>query len=239
MDYLSLLAGAIGIAPALLIMYYTLADYTYPKVERPFFDDRKVFMLFTVGLIVGVILATVRLMFNMADVIVVVFYSLLVVLVMLVILLLKRFTARLDTTFYGTSLGLGMGATMAFQLSYRVLAAYVKEGSPVPWEAYVIVSFWSLQMVLILAVVGTLVGIGSARGQPWTYFGQALVLFITYNLLLLPLYQLGDNPLTYITFVLATVFTLFCYWYIRSKSIPEVVREAMTRMGKRPKRTKT
>ena len=36
------IAGAIGFAPAILLMFYTLKNYTYPAVERPFFDDRKV-----------------------------------------------------------------------------------------------------------------------------------------------------------------------------------------------------
>ena len=38
-----------GHAPAILLMFYTLKDYTYPKVERPFFDDRKVFFMLAVG----------------------------------------------------------------------------------------------------------------------------------------------------------------------------------------------
>jgi len=232
MDLLSLLAGALGIGPALLVMYYTLAEYTYPKVERPFFDDRKVFMMLTLGLLLGVILATVRLVFYMGDAIVVVFYSLMVMLVLLVILLMKRFAARLDTAFYGMSLGLGMGATMAFQLGYRVLNGFVKEGGAVPLEAYVIVTVWSLQIVLIMAVSATLIGIGSARGKPWPFFGQALLMFVTYNLLLIPMYTLGDDPLTYVTFVMATIFTVFTFYYIKAKSLPELVREAVYRMGK-------
>ncbi|OPY31301.1 MAG: hypothetical protein A4E32_01753 [Methanomassiliicoccales archaeon PtaU1.Bin124] len=239
MDYLSLFAGILGIGPAMLIMFYTLSQYTYPKVELPFFDDRKVFMLFTVGLVVGVVLATVRIFFDMGDPLVIIFFSLLVLLVPMVILLLKRFAVRLDTAFYGCALGLGMGATMAFQLSYRVLNAYVKVGESIPPEAYLIVAVWSLQMVLITTVCATLIGIGSARGRPWYYFGQALALLIVYNLLLLPLYQLGDDPFTYVTFTLATVYTIMCYWYIRSRALPDLVQEAIDRMGKKKKKRET
>ena len=236
---LSLIAGALGIGPALFIMYYTLAEYTYPKVERPFFDDRKVFMMLTLGLFLGIGMTIVRPYFYLGDAVIVIFYSLFLTLMMQVVLLMKRFTARLDTAFYGTSLGIGIGAMLAYQMGLIIFGGYAEGGSSTPWEAYIIALAISFQIVLITAVCSTLIGIGSARGKPWYFFGQALLLQITYNLLLLPLYQLGDDPLTYVTFVMATIFTLFTYWYIRAKSLPELVREAVYRMKKAGKVRKT
>jgi hypothetical protein len=232
MNYIMLLAAAIGIGPALLLMFITFADYTYPKVERPFFDDRKVFSIFTVGLIIGVILATVIGLFDRTSIITIVSIALLVLLVMLVILMLKRFALRLDTAFYGTSLGLGIGAMMAFYNGYQVLAAYETLGESIPWESYIIVMLWAFQLVCINATCGAVIGIGSARGRPWSALGQAVLLLVTYYLLLIPLYELEPDTWTYVTFGLASIFTAYGYYYIHKKALPGVVREALGKMKK-------
>ncbi|MCU0862009.1 MAG: hypothetical protein MUE65_06800, partial [Methanomassiliicoccales archaeon] len=62
------IAGAIGIGPALALMYWTLKSYTYPSVEKPFFDDRRVFGLLAVGMVLGVLLYAVQQFFPMDQV---------------------------------------------------------------------------------------------------------------------------------------------------------------------------
>jgi hypothetical protein len=237
MDFVMLLAGALGIGPALGLMFLTFADYTYPKVDRPFFDDRKVFGMLTLGLIIGVLLATARLFFNLGDPIIAIMYALLVQVVMLVILMLKRFALRLDTAFYGMALGLGIGATMAFSLTYRSLVVLLSEGSSI--EGYALIVAWSFQLVLISAVTGAIIGIGSAKGQPWSYFGKALLIQAAYYLLLLPLYNDMNPIIQFVTFALATVFAFYTYWYVHKKAIPDVVRDALSRMKKAKKKIKT
>ncbi|MCE5297115.1 MAG: hypothetical protein LLG16_08455 [Euryarchaeota archaeon] len=236
MDYVMLVAGALGIGPALGLMFLTFADYTYPKVDRPFFDDRKVFGMLTVGLILGVIMATFRLFFNMGDPLIAIMYAVFVLAVMLVILMLKRFALRLDTAFYGMSLGLGIGATMAFSLTYRSLSALIDEGSSI--EGYALIVAWSFQLVLINAVAGAIIGIGSSKGRPWSYFGRALLIQAAYYLMLLPLYNGMDEIIVFVTFILATVFAFYTYWYIHRKAIPDVVADALSRMKKAKKKVK-
>jgi hypothetical protein len=238
MNYIMLLAAAIGIGPALLLMFITFADYTYPKVERPFFDDRKMFSIFTVGLIIGVILASVIGLFDRTSIITIVSISLLVLLVMLVILMLKRFALRLDTAFYGTALGLGIGAMMAFYNGYQVLAAYDVLGESIPLETYFIVLLWAIQLVCINATCGAIIGIGSARGHPWSALGQATLLLVTYYLLLIPLFELEPGTWTYITFGLASIFTAYGYYYVHKKALPGVVREAIGKMKRGTKGTR-
>jgi len=65
MDWTMMLAAALGIGPALALMFWTLRDYTYPKVERPFFDDRKLFALLAVGMVIGVIVYVLQSYFNL------------------------------------------------------------------------------------------------------------------------------------------------------------------------------
>ena len=47
------LAMVLGIGPALILMYVILRNYTYPRVEQPFFSDPAFFGLFMVGLVIG------------------------------------------------------------------------------------------------------------------------------------------------------------------------------------------
>ena len=50
------LAMVLGIGPALILMYVILRNYTYPRVEQPFFSDPAFFGLFMVGLVIGSVL---------------------------------------------------------------------------------------------------------------------------------------------------------------------------------------
>ena len=59
MEYGSFIAAAIGFAPAIALMLWTLQPYTYPKVERPYFSDPTLFGMFAAGIIIGVILHAV------------------------------------------------------------------------------------------------------------------------------------------------------------------------------------
>ena len=191
--------------------------------------------MLTLGLVLGVILATVRLFFNMGDPVIAVLYALLVQAVMLVILMLKRFALRLDTAFYGMALGLGIGATMAFSLSYRSLTDFLDDTSI---EGFALIAAWSFQIVFINASTGAIIGIGSARGEPWYHFLRALVIQAAYYLLLLPLYNNLEPAIIVVTFVLATVFSVYVYWYVHRKAIPDIVNEALRRMKKEKKKVK-
>ncbi|HSA35259.1 MAG TPA: hypothetical protein P5202_01725, partial [Methanomassiliicoccales archaeon] len=65
MNWTTMLAAALGVGPALALMFWTLRDYTYPKVERPFFDDRKLFGLLAVGMVIGVVVFVLQSYFNL------------------------------------------------------------------------------------------------------------------------------------------------------------------------------
>jgi hypothetical protein len=38
------------------LLFYTLKDYTYPAVQKPYFDDRKIFSFFAFGIVIGMVL---------------------------------------------------------------------------------------------------------------------------------------------------------------------------------------
>ena len=101
MEYGSFIAAAIGFAPAIALMLWTLQDYTYPRIERPYFSDPTLFGLFAAGIIIGVILHAVSVFFSFEYLVI---GFLLEEAVKLLILNLPRFQRRADVPFYGFGL---------------------------------------------------------------------------------------------------------------------------------------
>ena len=56
MDTALAIAAVIGLGSALVVMYAVLRNYTYPKIEEPFFSDPTLFKLFTLGLFEGTLI---------------------------------------------------------------------------------------------------------------------------------------------------------------------------------------
>jgi hypothetical protein len=219
-----------GFAPALFLMFTTFDKYTFPKVERPFFDDRKLFLLFTVGLAIGVIVAVLEAPFPKNDLVILVLFALAQAGMMLVIMNLPRFQRRLDTTFYGTALGLGIGATMAFGQAFRLFGT----GGENTLADFAIIAILCVQIVAINGAIGGTIGIGCAAGLPWKFFAQAVLIALINSLLMLPLYW-GLDWWGLIGLVGGLVFSLYAYWRLRQVMIPDIVDEAIRRMGKASK----
>ncbi len=236
MNYDMFIAGAIGFAPAILLMFYTLKNYTYPAVERPFFDDRKVFFMFAVGIIIGVILSSVNYLFFTGGVesllIFAILFALLEELTKFVILNMKRFLQKLDTTFYGVTLGLGIGSTTGFGAAFFALTAL--KGLVGPLD-YVFLILLATQLVFLHGATATTIAIGSARGNPWPFLVQAILVHLAVNLLMVP-YYLGEVPLGFISFALAFGFLALYYRHVAGTMIPEVVSDALSRMKHASKR---
>ena len=60
MDYLLLITSIIGFGPALAVIWYTLMKYDYPYVEGACFDDRRVFFLLAIGMVMGTVLLLIE-----------------------------------------------------------------------------------------------------------------------------------------------------------------------------------
>jgi len=230
MDYDLLIAGIIGLGPGVALMYWTLRDYTYPKVERPFFDDRKVFLLFAVGLVVGTVLYAIHTWFSFELILVAFGFAMAEVLLKLIVLDLPRFQGKLDTSFYGLSFGLGIGSTIAFG-SFYVTANLL--GGLTAGTSVVLI-LMAIQLVLLHASTGATVGIGVARSDPWPYFAQALMIHLAYNLLMIPFFH-GEELLAYLLFGLATLILILYYLQVHFRMLPDVVEDHLSRMKSRSK----
>src|SRR5574344_2187344 len=118
------LAALIGLGSALVLMYAVLRNYTYPKIEEPFFSDPTLFKIFTVGLFEGTLLFDLYTylwqLFTVGGLgfVVAILFAVIIEYVKLVTFNLKRCSGIPDPIFYGVGLGLGWGVSMAFGMIY-------------------------------------------------------------------------------------------------------------------------
>ncbi len=226
MDTTSLVAAAIGFAPPIILMLWTLQKYTYPKVERPYFSDPKLFGLFAVGIVLGVALYVVSLLLPLEYTIV---GFLLEETVKLMIMNMPRFQRRADTPFYAFGLSAGMASALAFGIVNRALA-----GVGLDILAILITVIYSSMLSLLHISTGTTIGMGVARGTPWPLFGQALVVRLAVALMLIPSSDVTlseGNALGVALFLIALVFTATYYYFVHEKLLPQYIREALERTG--------
>src|SRR4030067_2657045 len=114
-DFLQVASAAAGFAPPMLLMYYTIRSYPFPRVEKPFFDDRKLFAFFALGVVLGMVLFSFE---SWGETIagvetvlaLVIGFALMEELMKLVILNFPRFQKKIDTPFYALALGSGIGS---------------------------------------------------------------------------------------------------------------------------------
>lgn len=228
MDWTMMLAGALGVGPALALMFWTLRDYTYPKVDRPFFDDRKLFGLLAVGMVIGVVVYVLQSYFNLGFILFALLFAVFEELIKLIILNMPRFARKLDTSFYGLALGLGIGSTMAFGVVFYTLDQYGTLDA-LGWLTVIIIG---VQMVLLHASAGAMIGTGSARGEVWGYFAQAGLLHIGFNLLMAIPLNFDNLYLAWTGVILATLLVIYYYAQVHRNLLPAVVRDALKAMDR-------
>lgn len=220
-QYADLVSAAMGFAPAILLMLLTLQPYTYPKVEKPYFGDPKLFGMFAFGIVLGVFLYVASLPFGFLFFIL---SFLLVESLKLVILNLPRFQLKVDTPFYAFGLGAGMASALAFGTIYFALRQPDIGYDPL---ILIFVGITSVQIAFLQISTATTIGIGVARGRPWPFFAQAAMMHLVVILLTIPLVQNPDDIASYVLFGVATVFIATYYYYICYRQLPDFIKEAL------------
>jgi hypothetical protein len=228
-------AGAIGLAPALALMYWTLRDYTYPAVEKPFFDDRKVFGLLAVGLVLGVALFAVQQAFDVAFVLIALLFAVLYEVVKLVVLNLKRFAGKLDTPFYGLTIGLGMGGAVGFGYAWSTILSYAAGGFVPDLRDYLILIVLAIGLCLLNGSTGAIIGMGVTKGQPFGFFANALLVHLAYNLVMIAFFTEGGSWIGYLGLALATAIAAYSYYRVHFQALPALVKEGLRRYESRPR----
>jgi hypothetical protein len=231
-DVVQLVAAAAGFGPALALMFYTLRDYTFPKVEKPFFDDRKMFAFFALGIVLGMVLFAFEAWGQTVSVtetflLLVIGFAAMEELLKLVILNWRKFQKKVDTAFYGLSMGLGISATFAFANIYSA-ALGVED---LQWYELLGFSLLGMMFVPLHGATTALIGVGAARGEAIGYFAEALLIHLSFGLLYESFFLASDlgSPLDTLGFVglaAAAIIAVYGYFKVHTLSLPALVRDA-------------
>jgi hypothetical protein len=229
MNYDMFIAGAIGIGPALALMYWTLKDYTYPAVEKPFFDDRRLFGLLAVGMVLGVGLYAVQQYFPIEMVLYALLFAIIYEIVKLMVLNLKRFSRKLDTPFYGLTIGLGMGAMVAVGYVWSSLITMAIGGISPNLRDYAVLIILAVQLCLLNGATGAIIGVGVTKGQPFGFLANAILVHLAYNLVMIGFYTGPISILGYVCLGVATLIAAYWYYRVHFQVLPALVKEGVSK----------
>ncbi|MBR7153367.1 MAG: hypothetical protein IKD00_06475 [Candidatus Methanomethylophilaceae archaeon] len=224
------LAMLLGIGPALILMYLVVRNYTYPRVEQPFFSDPSFFGLFMVGLVAGSVLFFALSMFKLADnILYMVLFAIIEMMVILLIMNLRRFRGKSDSVFYGYGLGLGMSSGLSTGFCFTMVSVVDTIDASVV-TLFVI----SVTLSLIFGACATNVGEGIARNVPFQYLLQGAIPMIIYNMLftvVLNAGAIGGEIMYYLCQVLMVVLSLYYFYINMYRKLPGVVRDVLRMEG--------
>ncbi len=231
-------AGAVGVGPAFLLMFYTLRRYEYPYVEKALFRNDRLFLSFAVGMVFGVISAVVLNYFTInlytTAILVLFLVALFEESFKLVYLNLKLFQKEFDTVFYGSSTGLGMAATFVMAFAYQTFTSPFDPFSPV--NVLVLITL-SVAINSLHFFTGSTIGVGAASGRPWNAFFKAVASRGAFALLVAPFLAPAQviNPYALVAFLLAgTAFAIYLYRESYSSVIPDSLPLDVRRRLRRP-----
>ncbi|HIH00598.1 TPA: hypothetical protein HA259_00695 [Thermoplasmata archaeon] len=238
-DTVMIVSAIAGFAPAMALMFFTLRDYTFPAVEKPFFDDRKIFAFFALGIVIGMLLFAFEEWGRTASstetmIVLIVGFAVMEESMKLVALNYPKFQRKVDTAFYGLSFGLGISATFTFATIYAS-ASGLESPSAIDLTGYTLLG---LQFVLLHGATTTFIGIGVARGEIKPYFSEALLIHIGYNMLMIPffMYDVFQPPLNLLGLAAAYAVVVYAYVKIHTLSLPVLVQDAKRLVKKTSKR---
>ncbi len=236
MDWILGLAMILGIGPALALMFLGVRNYTYPRVEQPFFSDPTFFSMLVVGMVAGSILFFAMVALGFAtNMVLMVLMAVVESMAMVVIMNLKRFRGKSDSVFYGYALGLGMSCGMSTGICFVTASTIASSSDSIDISAVILVVI-SVTMSMILGSAGTNVGEGIARHRVMEFALQAAIPLIVYNILLTVMLHGGDiggSAVYYLSAVVAVLFAVMVYSRTMVKQLPGVVRDVLKMEGKR------
>lgn len=237
-DQLLFLASfAIGIVPALALMWLGLRRYTYPRVEKALFDDRRIFFSLAVGLVMGTLSSLISLnlpRFDLASVLIALAATAMFEETFkLVYLNRKGYRQNFSSTFYGFALGLGIAATvvLSFGLGNPNLTT-----DPL---TFILLAMFSLGFAAMEATTGALIGYGCSKGLPWSYLLRALFARLVYTIPAVPfLLSLGPEWLIYLSIFASLGVGLSSYFFAHSITFQETLPPEFRRRARKERRAR-
>ncbi len=243
MDWTFAIAMVIGIAPALILMFVGVRNYTYPRVENPFFSDASFFMLFIVGMVEGSIIFLVMRVFltsSVNNIILMILIAIIHLMILVVTMNLKRYRGKSDSVFYGFALGLGNACGLSAGLCYLIYATAEASESGIDASIIALVVI-AVSMALMFGACGTTVGEGIARHRVMEFALQAMLLMVAYYIVLAMVVSTGDSLMFYVYLVVLLALGMVYYYRVMCVRLPNIIREVLRMEGKKrsdiPKRS--
>jgi hypothetical protein len=233
-----LLSAVISLGTLFIVMYIVLKKYTFPAVKEPFFSDPTFFKLMTLGLVAGTGILVGYTFFGptggWSSIFIALAFAVLFEIVKLVFLNLKRFHGKSDTLFYGFGLGIGMGGAFSFGFLF-----YASSGvSPVVGDDLTVWIFFAiiaLQTILLHSALGMTIGEGVARYRPFEFFTQALIISVSYQLLMSQVWAGHSETMTYAFLIIAFLLSFGYFYKTIYDKLPKNIKEVLREKGKTKK----
>jgi hypothetical protein len=226
-DYRVVIAGILGIGPALVLLFHAMRKYDVPFVEEPLFDSSKLFMLFAGGMIFGGVATVLTLGTVPPGTPFLILLPMLVIIALFeelfkfIVVNLKQFQQKFETTFYGLSLGLGTSSISMLMTSFILLPVVYDDAAAL--VAVVLTALYSIGICCLHAGTGSYIGYGSATGYVWNYFFQAMIARVTFAILIIPFLLGDDQTLSAISLIAATLFAVLLYTHAYTRILPETL----------------
>lgn len=237
-DYRVVIAGILGIGPALAFLFHAMRRYDIPFVDKPLFDTSRLFMLFAGGMIFGGISTFMSFITIPPTPGFLILVAMLIALALFeelfkfVVVNLKQFQLKYETTFYGLSLGLGISSITMLMTSFVLIPPEIDNAAA--YVALALTAVYSISICALHASTGSYIGFGSSTGYVWNYFFQAMIARIAFAVLIVP-FIMGEDPvLAAISIGIAAVFTILLYVHVYSRILPETLPD---KEKKRKRRT--
>ncbi|HYT00157.1 MAG TPA: hypothetical protein VEO20_05780 [Thermoplasmata archaeon] len=233
----------IGIAPALLLLWFSLRRFDRPFVDRTLFDDRRVFFGLAVGMVFGVLSSVLNFSISVTgltgSVLLLVGIVLFEELFKVVYMNRHGYRERFDTTFYGVPIGVGIASTsIVATVAWGGNALY--EGITLP-----LIALFSVSLSFVHADTGALIGFGASRGDLWGGLRMAVLIRFAHIALLSPFLLLSGasaSPSVLVASVLGLLssiaFAAIVYQYVYKVVLPGTLPEDLRRELRREKRAR-
>jgi len=216
----------IGIIPALVLWFFALKGY------EGLYKDKNLFLMFVIGVIIGVIAAVARFFVYIypLTILLIIIFAFFDQLFKTVVLNIGRLQRKKETVIYGLSLGLGFGASFT---PFLILAGGIPQEDTIIFISLIFVG--ALGYILFHAATATIIGFGVYKGKLVKYLLTAIILQLPFNVILDITRYTKDKLYPYSQIGLL-IFGVIIYLYVVLKLMPNILKEPEKR--KRTKKTK-
>lgn len=214
MDVIPQASLFIGIIPALILLYISLKGF------EGHYQDKKIFITFLIGLVIGFISVIIEYFTYAVGVLFIVLFPLLEQMFKTIILNIGRLQEKRETTIYGLSLGLGFGSIF---MPFQIILVYNQLEVTYLILGYTILG--SFSWILIHGATGTIIGYGIYEGKLLYYFIYAILLTIPLNIF----YYFSSIYDYNFLQPLVVPYALIIYWYATTRIMKKILVQTKRR----------